>query len=103
MGSVQTSHRSYSARYVQSGTTWATVYDLVTLPTVVFFDVEANYYVTNRLKFTIGAYNIMDKDYSYQYSHGDGGTPISSVGHAGISEAASLPGRRIFAGVEYRY
>lgn len=104
MGSVQTSHHSYvQVGQVQSGTNWVSVYDYVMLPTIVFFDVEANYYIKDNLKFTLGAYNVMDKNYSYQYSHGNGGTPISAVGHAGVSEAFALPGRRVFAGLEYRY
>lgn len=80
MGSVQTSRWAYRSQYE----------DYVKLPTVFYFDLVANYYVTNAFKLTFGAYNLFDRNYNYN-------------SNANTASAGGLPGRRIFAGFEYRF
>ena len=99
MGSVQTSR--YAQTYVtdengnrlsytdEHGNT-IYVYDYVKIPTVVYFDLVANYYLKENLKLSLGAYNLFDRNYNYTAST----TGASSGG---------LPGRRVFSSVEYRY
>ena len=80
-GSVQTSRWAYNS----------TENDYVKLPTVVYFDLVANYYLKENLKLSVGAYNLFDKNYNYESSDYDG------------ASAGGLPGRRVFAGFEYHY
>ncbi len=85
-GSVQTSRYAR----VNNGTSAAPSYDYVRIPTVVYFDMVANYHMTKRLKLTAGAYNLFDRNYNYETSYAD-------------AVAGGLPGRRVFAGFEYNY
>lgn len=80
MGSVQTSRWAYRSQYD----------DYVRIPTVFYFDLVANYYVTNAFKLTFGAYNLFDRNYNYN-------------ANATTASAGGLPGRRVFAGFEYRF
>lgn len=84
MGSVQTSRYAAVARENQTG------YDYVRIPTVVYFDVVANYYLKENLKLSLGAYNLFDRNYNYLSSS----TTASRGG---------LPGRRVFSSIEYNY
>lgn len=85
-GSVQTSRYAR----VNLGTSAAPIYDYVRIPTVVYFDVVANYYLKDNLKLSLGAYNMLDRNYNYT---------ASTTG----ASAGGLPGRRVFAGFEYNY
>lgn len=83
MGSVQTSRWAYRAN----------TDDYVSIPTVFYFDLVANYYVTNAFKLTFGAYNLFDRNYNYS---------TSATGNSSAF-VGGLPGRRVFAGFEYRF
>ena len=85
-GSVQTSRYAR----VNLGTSAAPIYDYVRIPTVVYFDVVANYYLKNNFKLSLGAYNMLDRNYNYSSSSTN-------------ASAGGLPGRRVFAGFEYNY
>lgn len=85
-GSVQTSRYAR----VNLGTSAAPIYDYVRIPTVVYFDVVANYYLKNNFKLSLGAYNMLDRNYNYSSSSTN-------------ASAGGLPGRRVFAGAKYRY
>ena len=80
-GSVQTSRYAY----VQADD------DYVKLPTVVYFDLVANYYLKENLKLSVGAYNLFDKNYNYENDDYDS------------ANEGGLPGRRVFSSIEYRY
>ena len=86
MGTVLPKHKRY-ANY-NSNTT-------ENIATVVYFDVEANYFLKENLKLSVGAYNLFDKDYNFN------GTIEASINHP--RQAAGIAGRRIFGGLEYRY
>lgn len=84
-GSVQTS------RYARVGNgTDANPYDYVRIPTVVYFDMIANYYIKENFKLSLGAYNLFDRNYNYSSSQTS-------------AAAGGLPGRRVFTSLEYRY
>ena len=83
-GSVQTS------RYARVTNTTTGEYEYVHIPTVVYFDIAANYHLTKRLKLSAGAYNLLDRNYNYSSSSTN-------------SYTGGLPGRRVYAGFEYNY
>lgn len=87
-GSVQTSR--YARMAVRDATNAIIDYDYVKIPTVVYADLVANYYLKDNLKLSLGAYNLFDRNYNYSSS-----STNASVG--------GLPGRRVFAGFEYNY
>lgn len=87
-GSVQTSR--YARMAVRDATNAIIDYDYVKIPTVVYADLVANYYLKDNLKLSLGAYNLFDRNYNYTAS-----TTNASAG--------GLPGRRVFAGFEYNY
>lgn len=87
-GSVQTSR--YARMAVRDATNAIIDYDYVKIPTVVYADLVANYYLKDNLKLSLGAYNLFDRNYNYSSS-----STNASVG--------GLPGRRVFAGAKYRY
>lgn len=65
-------------------------YEYVKIPTVVYVDVVANYYLKDNLRLSLGAYNLFDRNYNYSSS-----TSTASQG--------GLPGRRVFSSIEYKY
>lgn len=85
-GSVQTSR---FAR-INRGTTQDPIYDYVWLPSVLFFDIVGNYFITDSLRLSLGAYNLLDKNYNYSSS-----TTQAVVG--------GLPGRRLFVSLDWRF
>lgn len=87
-GSVQTSR--YAKMPVRDATNAIIDYDYVKIPTVVYADLVANYYLKDNLKLSLGAYNLFDRNYNYT---------ASTTG----ASAGGLPGRRVFAGFEYNY
>ena len=87
-GSVQTSR--YARMAVRDATNAIIDYDYVKIPTVVYADLVANYYLKDNLKLSLGAYNLFDRNYNYT---------ASTTG----ASAGGLPGRRVFAGFEYNY
>lgn len=86
MGTILPKHKRYT-NYTNNTTE--------TIATVAYFDVEANYYLKENLKLTFGAYNLFDKDYIFN------GVVEASINHP--RQAAGIPGRRIFGGIEYSY
>lgn len=88
-GSVQTS-RYASVAVRDTATNTITGYDYVKIPTIVYMDLVANYYLKDNLKLSLGAYNLFDRNYNYSSS-------ATSVYTGG------LPGRRVFTSLEYRY
>lgn len=88
MGSVQTSRYAYM--YLRDANNNIIGEDYVKIPTVVYFDMVANYYLKENLKLSLGAYNLFDRNYNYSNSS----TTASRGG---------LPGRRVFSSIEYIY
>lgn len=86
MGSVQTSRFAM----INLGNAQTPNYDYVWLPTVVYFDIAGTYFITDSLKLSLGAYNVLDKNYNYSSS-----TTSAATG--------GLPGRRVFVGLEYKF
>lgn len=83
-GSVQTS------RYAQInvGSEQTPIYDYAWLPSVVFFDIAGNYFITDSLRLSLGAYNLLDKNYNYSTTN---------------ATAGGLPGRRLFVSVDWKF
>ena len=86
MGTILPRHNRYTS--YNSNTTEQ-------IATVAYFDLEMAYSLTKRLTLTAGAYNLFDKDYIFN------GVVEATINHP--RQAAGIPGRRVFAGVEYRY
>ena len=90
MGTILPRHE----RYTSTGTAYK---DNTTekVATVVYFDLEMAYQLTQKLTLSAGAYNLFDKDYIYN-------GPIA-VTVKNPRQGIGIPGRRIFGGFEYRY
>jgi len=58
----------------------------------MLIDLKANYRFTNNFSLSVGAYNLLDKDYRY-----------GSWGNSGFSYSVYYPGRRFFASIEYKF
>lgn len=87
-GSVQTSR--YASVAIRDTSRNIIGYEYVKIPTVVYVDVVANYYLKDNLRLSLGAYNLFDRNYNYSSS-----TSTASQG--------GLPGRRVFSSIEYKY